>query len=88
MRTLTFIAAGIVLFAVIYLVARTLAPGGASAMALKIFLPVWFIIAVINLMIGVNTAGYTVMEELPILLVIFGIPAVIALAVRWRETKA
>jgi hypothetical protein len=34
--------------------------------------------AAINLWIGVSQAGYSFLEELPIFLVIFGIPAALA----------
>ena len=90
MRTLTFIVAGIVFLGVILLIVRSVASGtmAPASMALKAFLPVWFIIAAINLTIGVRTAGYTVMEELPIFLIIFGIPAVVALATWWRSNRA
>lgn len=84
MRTLIFILSGTALFAVIYFFMRTLSPASKTSLALAIFLPVWLIVAVINLMIGVNTAGYTVLEELPILLIIFGIPAAFAGLVAWR----
>lgn len=89
MRTLIFIVAGIVVFVAIYLLARLLAGDrGAAAMALKVFLPVWFIIAAINLTIGVRTAGYTVLEELPIFLIVFGVPAAAALIAWWRLGRA
>ena len=43
------------------------------------FLPMWFAISVVNLMIGVWWAGYGVQEELIVLIMIFGIPAAVAL---------
>ena len=54
---------------------------GILAVAAKAFIPVWLTIALVNLWIGVQHAGYTVLEELPILVVIFGIPAAAAVAV-------
>jgi hypothetical protein len=45
----------------------------------KAFIPVWLSISLVNLWIGVQYAGYTVLQELPILAVIFGIPAAAAL---------
>jgi hypothetical protein len=38
--------------------------------------------------VGVTKAGYTLAQELPILLVVFAVPAGIALAVAWRLSKA
>ena len=55
-------------------------------MPLKIFIPVWLIVALLNMWIGVSRAGYSVREEFPILLVIFAIPAVVA-AFLWRKSS-
>ena len=51
----------------------------------KLFIPVWFVIALMNMWVGVTRAGYTVVQELPILLVVFAIPAVAAIAI-WQVT--
>jgi hypothetical protein len=39
---------------------------------------------VFNLWVGVSHAGYSVREELPILLLLFAVPAAVALLVRWK----
>ena len=52
------------------------APG--FSLAAKAFIPVWLVLAVINLWVGVSRAGYTVREELPILLLVFALPAAAA----------
>jgi hypothetical protein len=36
------------------------------------------------LWVGVSKAGYSVAEELPILLVLFGVPAAAALILQWK----
>lgn len=54
------------------------------ATAARIFIPIWFAAALINMWIGVSRAGYSVAEELPILLVIFAVPAAVALFVWWK----
>jgi hypothetical protein len=51
---------------------------GLSRAAL-IFLPVWAIGAGINMYLGVKRAGYSVADEAPIFLLVFAVPAVIAL---------
>jgi hypothetical protein len=38
----------------------------------------------INLYVGVKSAGYTVREEFPIFLVVFAIPAAVALLAWWK----
>jgi hypothetical protein len=60
--------------------------GGRPGMLLgaKLFIPLWLIGAGINLWVGVSRAGYSVAEELPIFLGVFGVPAVVAALVWWR----
>jgi hypothetical protein len=38
----------------------------------------------VNMYIGVAQAGYSVMEELPIFLLLFGAPAIIAGVLWWK----
>ena len=86
MHTVMMIGGGLVVLAIFMLVGRSLGGGSARAAAKSAlwFVPVWLVVAVINLAIGVSRAGYTVAEELPILLVVFGLPAAVAL-IFWRK---
>ena len=88
MHTLMVIGGGLVLLAVFVLVGRQLGGGGAAAAATAavLFIPFWLVAAGINLSIGVRH-GYTVAEELPIALVVFGVPAAIAAAIWWRFSR-
>jgi len=52
--------------------------------SIKFFIPVWGVVAIINMCIGVFKAGYSAREELPILLIVAAIPVCIALALIWR----
>jgi len=52
-----------------------------------IFGPLWLIICVVNLVIGVQTAGYAVPEELPILAANLALPLAIALAAAWLPRR-
>jgi hypothetical protein len=84
MHTLRVIVGGFVLLAVCLLIARVM--GGTRASMAKgalAFMPLWLIAAAVNLWIGVSHAGYTVAQEAPIFLVVFGGPAIVA-AVLWR----
>jgi hypothetical protein len=72
------ISAGLVLLGLF------VALGPSRAAAAKAFIPVWFLAALANLWIGVSRAGYTVAQEAPILLVVFGVPAAVA-AWLWRR---
>jgi hypothetical protein len=89
MHMLFVIIGGIVLLGVFCLFGRL---WGADMTALvpaaKAFIPVWFVVAAVNMYIGVARAGYTVMDELPILLLNFAVPAVIAAIVIWQFAKA
>jgi apolipoprotein N-acyltransferase len=81
MRTIVIILIGLGLLAAWLLVARSISKGRAETVrtAVLAFVAVWFVAAAINLWIGVSQAGYSFLEELPIFLVIFGIPAALAL---------
>ena len=50
----------------------------------KIFIPLWLLGAGLNLWIGVYQAGYSVFEEFPIFLGIFGVPAAVAGLLWWK----
>ena len=82
MRTAIIIAAGLVLAALFVFGGRFI--GQTAALGAKIFIPLWFIAAAVNLWLGVARAGYSFTEELPIFLVIFAVPAAAAGFVWWK----
>ncbi len=86
MRTAIFIFAGFALLALLLAIARSLKPGiaGAAAVTVPGFIVLWGLIAGVNMWIGVSQAGYGVMEELPIFLIIFLLPTAAALLVKWN----
>ena len=51
---------------------------GAMVQAARYFILLWFIAAALNMYVGVSRAGYSVAQEFPIFLVVFGVPAGIA----------
>ena len=53
----------------------------------NVFIPVWLAIALVNMWVGVTKAGYTVAQELPILLVVFAVPAAFAAVVAWQLAR-
>jgi hypothetical protein len=85
MHMLMVIGGGVILMGV-FLLFGSLWGGDAAGMALasRVFIPVWLLVAIANLWVGVSHAGYSVRDELPILLVVFLIPAAIAALVIWR----
>ncbi|WP_410014394.1 hypothetical protein [Sodalis sp. C49] len=56
----------------------------AIATAVKAFMVLWLVISLANLGVGVFRAGYTLLEELPVLALVFGVPAIAALLVHKR----
>lgn len=50
----------------------------AMALAAKVFVPAWLLVALVNMWVGVSHAGYTLREELPIMLLVFAVPTVAA----------
>ncbi len=84
MHTLKVIAGGIALLGLVLVIGRWV---GGPAAAAKLFIPLWFIAAGINLWIGVSKAGYTVAEEAPVFLMVFAVPAALALIVLWKLSR-
>jgi hypothetical protein len=86
MRTGLFLLAGLLLMAAALILARLFTPElpGARQWAIGIALGGWLVLTGFNLWVGVAKAGYSVREELPVFLLLFGVPAVAALlARRW-----
>ena len=86
MRTAVIIMAGILLLTICIGAARVIGNNAANATgtAVKIFIAIWFLAAAINMWIGIAHAGYSFLEELPIFLIIFGLPAAVGLFVQWK----
>ena len=57
------------------------------ALAAKVFIPVWLVVAIANLWVGVTHAGYTMREELPILGIVFVAPAAVAALAIWHFSR-
>jgi hypothetical protein len=86
MRTGLFLLSGFLLLAASLILGKLFSanyPGGTTV-ATVFFVVFWFAIALINMWVGVAKAGYSVAEELPILALIFGVPAAVAIVLRWK----
>jgi hypothetical protein len=86
MRTVIIMLGGFTLLAVCIGVARLMGSHVAAVMgtAVKIFITIWFVVAAVNLWIGVPQVGYSFTEEFPIFLLIFVLPAAAAIAIKWK----
>lgn len=88
MHMLLVIAGGVVLLGLFVLFGQLWGANTPSmAVAAKAFIPVWLIVSIVNLWVGVARAGYSVREELPILLIIFAVPAIIAVLAIWYLSR-
>jgi hypothetical protein len=83
-HTLIVIGIGLAVLGAGLLAGQLLGDAAGMARAALYFLPVWLIGAGINMYIGVHGAGYAVSDEAPILLVVFAVPAAVALLCWWR----
>ena len=77
MRSLLIILAGLALLGVCVLVGRHV---GGVPRVMKLFITLWFVLAFVNMWLGTR-AGYSWTAEAPIFLLIFGVPATVAVFV-------
>jgi hypothetical protein len=86
MRTLSFLLVGFLLLTASVMLGKLFSsnyPGGTFA-ATVIFVALWLGISGINLWVGVAKAGYSLNEEFPIFLLIFSVPTIVAILLKWR----
>ncbi len=86
MRTVIIILGGFALWAVCLGFARLFASTSASSTttATTAFVVLWLLGAAWNMWGGMSRAGYSLREELPIFLLIFSLPAAVAVVVKWK----
>jgi len=86
MRTLLFLSAGLMLLGSMLVLARLFVAHYPAVIhwAAGGFLVLWLLVCAVNLWVGVARAGYSVAEELPILLLNFAVPASVALLLAWK----
>jgi hypothetical protein len=83
------ILGGLVLLSLFALLGRSLS-GNAVALgrAAVYFIPLWLVLAAVNLWIGVRSAGYSLAEEAPIFAIIFAIPTAVAICLWWKFARS
>jgi len=86
MHTLKVIFGGILLLGVCQLVGRWIGGVGATvdATTIKYFLVLWLVATLANMWVGVSKAGYSIKDEAPIALLVFAVPAIVAIVIWWR----
>jgi hypothetical protein len=86
MRTPLFLLVGFLLLAASILLGKLFSSEypGATYIATLLFVALWLGISGANLWVGIAKAGYTLTEEFPIFLLIFGVPTLVAIFLKWR----
>jgi hypothetical protein len=86
MRTAIIILVGLCSWAACIGAAKFLAGSSSASLNLATygFIGAWFAVAAANLWLGVARAGYSFREELPIFMIIFLLPVLVAGIVKWR----
>ena len=84
MHTIIVLAIGFSLLGLCGVTGYVLGGTTGIAMAGLIFLPLWLVGAGINMYMGVKQAGYSVVDEAPIFLLVFAVPAAVALIAWWK----
>ncbi len=86
MRTALFLVAGLLLLAAALILGRLFSANypAATTWATGVFVVLWLALSSFNMWVGVARAGYSAAEELPIMLIIFGVPVVLALVLNWK----
>lgn len=89
MHVLMVMMGGVVLLGVFVLFGWLWGASAAGmALAAKVFVPAWLLVAAVNMWVGVAHAGYSAREEFPILLLVFAVPAVAAGIAVWRLSQS
>jgi hypothetical protein len=86
MRTTLILTAGVLLLAAFAIFSKLFAEHYPSApsWAIYLFLALWLGATGFNMWVGVSKAGYAFGEELPIMLLLFGVPAALAIVVKLK----
>jgi hypothetical protein len=89
-HTIKVIATGFALLVVCLVLGWHLAGAGSTAVLARsalVFIPLWFVGAAINMWLGVTRSGYSVKEEIPYFLIVFAIPAAVAIVFWWVYSR-
>jgi hypothetical protein len=86
MRTALFLLAGLLLLASFLVLAKLFSSNYVSAagVATTAFVLLWLALTGFNMWVGVTKAGYSASEEWPVLLLLFGVPAIVAGVLKWK----
>jgi uncharacterized membrane protein YesL len=83
-RTLVFVVGGLFLFLLLLFTTQRSDRAAVSRTCL-VFIGIWVLVALGNIIYGVVEAGHNIAEEAPVALVVFLPPAALASIVWWRN---
>ena len=84
---LAIVAAGLAVLAVCLLLGWRVSrsnPTAGFARAARLFMPMWLLSAAVNTWYAMTHGGKTFMQELPVFLLVFMVPAGAAMLIWWR----
>jgi hypothetical protein len=86
MRTGLILLVGFLALAAAIIFSRLFAEHFPSATSWGVysFITLWLLATGFNMWVGVSKAGYSIGEELPIMLLLFAVPALTAGLVKWK----
>ena len=86
MRTYLFLGAGFLMLAASCILGKLFSETYPTALAWStgVFIVAWCALAALNMFAGITHAGYSVGEELPIFLLIAGVPVIAMIVLRWK----
>jgi hypothetical protein len=86
MHTLKVIFVGFLLLGVCLLLGRWIGDAAAAVVAttIKYFIVLWLAATLVNMSVGVSKAGYSIKDEAPVALLVFAVPAIVAIVIWWR----
>ena len=85
MHTMKIIFGGFLLLGICLLLGCRIgsATAEAGATTVKYFLVLWLFASLVNMWVGVSKGGYPVKDEAPVALLVFAVPAIVAIVIRW-----
>jgi hypothetical protein len=86
MRTALFLAAGFLILGGALILAKLFSHNfpAAATWSVVAFVLFWLAATGFNMWVGVSRAGYSIGDEAPIFLLLFAVPAVAAILLRWK----
>jgi hypothetical protein len=90
MHTLKVMFGGFLFLGVCLLLGRWIGGAAAKAVAttIKCFLLFWLAATLVNMWVGVSKASYSIKGEAPVALLVFAVPAIIAIVIWWRSSAS